>query len=301
MQRIFFVFLLICLFPVLSLFQAFKNSREVQSGDAEAIGCNYCDASMASFCIHDTTITIGQVPVDFLFPEGTVQGVILVLPGWNFSRSDICRKSVFCSKAKNAGWAVILPEMLKSVYSSRICKETRADWKGYPSLHWITDTLIPYCRKQFHFLVPGNKNVLFGISTGARGVALVAESTGHLFLSGAALSGDYDQRAMPNDPLMNGYYGSYQKFRERWEGPDNPFLHSGLLKTPLYLAHGKLDPVVPYQQTQSFYRKISKENPDIGHTLHLCDTCRHNYFFWNAELDSVFAFFGHTCRRIPGK
>jgi S-formylglutathione hydrolase FrmB len=239
----------------------------------------------------DTTIIVGSVPVDFRFPRGPSGGAILVFPGWNFSRTDICSKSGFCTKAMKQGYILVLPEMLKSVYSSALFPETRADWRRYPTLHWITDTLIPFCRKQFHIFNEGGKNFLYGISTGARGVVLVAENTGSLFLAGAALSGDYDQTSMPADRLMTGTYGPYDQFKDRWEGPDNPSLHSNRLKIPLYLAHGKRDAVVPCQQTIDFSRKITTEDPGRGHILHLCDTCGHNYAFWNSQTDDVFLFF----------
>jgi S-formylglutathione hydrolase FrmB len=244
---------------------------------------------------------IGSTPVDFLFPQGRVQGAILVLPGWNFSRTDVCKKSGFCGQAMKEGYILVLPEMLKSVYSSEIFPETRTDWKQYPTLHWITDTLIPFCRRQFHVFNSGEKNFLYGISTGARGVALIAESTDNLFLAGAALSGDYDQTTMPSDRLMAGYFGPYDQFKGRWEGPDNPSFNSARLKIPLYLAHGKRDAVVPCQQSIGFSRKIISENPSRGHVLHLCDTCGHNYAFWNSQTGDVFLFFKKNGKIFPAK
>jgi len=239
----------------------------------------------------DTTILIGTVPVDFRFPGIPPRAAILVLPGWNFSKADICSKSGFCAEAMKQGYILVLPEMLKSVYSSALFPETRADWRRYPTMRWITDTLIPFCRKQFNIFEKGGKNFLYGISTGARGVSLIAENTDNLFLAGAALSGDYDQTVMPADRLMTGYYGPYDQYKDRWEGPDNPSLHSKRLKIPLYLAHGKRDGIVPCQQSIDFSRKILSEDPGRGHILHLCDTCRHNYVFWNSQTDDVLLFF----------
>jgi len=239
----------------------------------------------------DTTILIGTVPVDFRFPGIPPRAAILVLPGWNFSRNDVCIHSDFCVKAKEQGYILVLPEMLKSVYSSVLFPETRTDWRLYPALRWITDTLIPFCRKQFHIFDDGGKNFLYGISTGARGVALVAENTGNLFLAGAALSGDYDQTVMPADRLMTGFYGPYHQFKDRWEGPDNPSNYSSRLKIPLYLAHGLRDNVVSCQQSINFSRKILLEDPGRGHILHLCDTCGHNYSFWNSQTKDILTFF----------
>ncbi len=249
----------------------------------------------------DTTIIVGSIPVDFRFPGVLPRGAILVLPGWNFSRKDVCNKSGFCTEATKQEYVLVLPEMLKSVYSSAFFPETRADWKHYPTLRWIIDTLIPFCRFQFHIFNSGGRNFLYGISTGARGVALVAENTDSLFMAGAALSGDYDQTSMPTDRLMTGYYGPYDQFKNRWEGPDNPGLHTDKLKIPLYLAHGTRDAVVPCKQSIDFSRKIISEDPGRGHALYLCDTCGHNYTFWNSKTGDVFAFFEKTGKKFPGK
>jgi hypothetical protein len=252
----------------------------------------------------DTTINIGHVPVDFKFPSlnapsrgrgrvgvGAV-GAILVLPGWNFSKNDVCMKSDFCTEALSKGYILVLPDMLKSVYASELFPETRSDYRRYPRMKWITDTLIPFCQQNFHIFMKGENNYLYGISTGGRGVALVAENTGNLFIAGASLSGDYDQTTMPADKLMTWYYGSFEQFKERWEGPDNPSMHSERLKIPLYLAHGLKDAGVPPDQTINFSRKITQEHPYMGHEIHLCDSCGHNYAFWNSQTDGVLQFFG---------
>jgi pimeloyl-ACP methyl ester carboxylesterase len=239
----------------------------------------------------DTTILVGRIPVDFRFPPTPSKEAILVLPGWNFSRTDVCYKSDFCLEARERGYILVLPEMLKSVYSSELFPETRSDWRSYPTLPWVTDTLLPYCRNQFHIFIQGENNFLFGISTGARGVALVAENTGTLFRAGAALSGDYDQTRMKTDKLMTGYYGPYLQFKNRWDGPDNPALHSDRLKIPLYLAHGQKDQIVPCQQSIGFFGNINSEKSNRGHELHLCDSCGHNYAFWNSQTEEVFTFF----------
>ena len=249
----------------------------------------------------DTMIIVGSVPVDFRFPVVPSRGAILVLPGWNFSRTDVCSKSGFCKEAMKQGYVLVLPEMLKSVYSSTLFPETRADWRRYPTLRWITDTLIPFCRNHFHVFNDGGRNFLYGISTGASGVALVAENTDGLFLAGAALSGDYDQTSMPSDRLMTGYYGPYDQFKNRWVGPDNPSLHTDRLRIPLYLAHGRRDAIVACQQSIDFSRKIISEDPGRGHVLHLCDTCGHNYVFWNSQTENVFAFFEKTGKIIRRK
>ncbi len=240
---------------------------------------------------HDTTIILYNTSIDISYPEGKINGFILVLPGWNFSRDDVCRNSGFCKLAKQNGYCLIRPEMGKSVYLLHPFPETRQDWIHYPTLRFITDTLIPYCRKNFNVLKPGDKNFLFGISTGGRGVAQIAMNTGRLFTAGAALSGDYNQLLQKDDKLMIGYLGASDNYPSRWSGKDNPSENAAQLQIPLFLGHGKADKVVPVVQTTAFFDRISSVNPQLKHVLHIDETGGHNYDYWNSELQRIFAFF----------
>ena len=239
----------------------------------------------------DTTIILNNVAVDISYPAGKAKGFILVLPGWNFNREDACKNSDFCHLAKQYGYCLIRPEMGKSAYLFENFKETREDWVHYPTLKWVIDTLIPFCQHKLRILLPVNKNFLFGISTGGRGVAQIAINTGNLFAAGAALSGDYNQLLQKDDKLMTGYLGLYEKFPSRWTGKDNPFMKAEQLKIPLYLGHGKLDKIVPVEQTTTFFTQISSISTQLGHVLHIDESGGHNYNYWNSEMQRIFAFF----------
>jgi predicted esterase len=253
---------------------------------------NQCkDKPFEKIHLSDTTIVLNNVSVDILFPSEKPVGYILVLPGWNFSRKDVCTHSEFCSLAKKSGYCLILPEMGKSAYLNKCFKETRAEWLIYPTLKWVLDTLIPYCQNSFRILLKNQDNFLFGISTGGRGVAQIALNTGKLFKAGASLSGDFNPSIWKDDKLMIGYLGPYEQFPERWNGEDNPSVHAARLMIPLFLGHGKADKVVPVDQTLSFYQKISSLGPKAGHTVHLEENAGHNWDYWNSEMERIFAFF----------
>ena len=239
----------------------------------------------------DTIVILNNVAVDISYPSGTAKGSILVLPGWNFSKDDACKNSDFCNLARQYGYCLIRPEMGKSIYLFENYPETREDWVRNPTLKWLIDTLIPYCQQKLGILLPGNKNFLFGISTGGRGVAQIAINTGNLFTAGAALSGDYNQMLQKNDKLMIGYLGPFEKFPSRWAGKDNPFMHAIQLKIPLYLGHGRQDKIVPVEQTTRFFEIVSSINPSIGHVQHIDENGGHNYNYWNSEMPRIFAFF----------
>ncbi len=247
--------------------------------------------SVFIFSQYDTSIIVTNTRIDIVYPVDNYKGTILVLPGWNFPCDDICNKSNFCVLAKNKGYTLILPDMQKSVYASQLYPETRHDWRKYHTLQWVLDTLIPYLQKNYNLLLPHQKNYLFGISTGGRGVALIAcYYKNRIFKAGAALSGDFDQTLMKNDNLMKGYYGSYEQFPFRWKGKDNPNRNSKLIHIPLYLAHGENDPVVPFTQSKIFFETLKKTS-HLPHQLNIIPSAKHDYTFWSSQYENIFLFF----------
>jgi dienelactone hydrolase len=239
---------------------------------------------------------VSTVKVGYIEPKIKSIGTILVLPGWNFSNTDICEKSDFCENATLKGYKLILPNMLKSVYCSKLFPETRNDWRGFPTLKWLNDTMIPWFQKNKNILNKGGNNFVFGISTGGRGVAMTLIYTDSIFKAGAALSGDYNQLSDTSDNLMNGYYGRFSKFPERWKGSDNPSLNSNKINVPIYLAHGKADNIVNYKQTVDFYNELKKNHPDLKCELHIIDNESHNYKFWKTQYNNVFEFYNKNSK-----
>lgn len=235
------------------------------------------------------TVHIDGVAVSLFQGGDGARGDLLILPGWNFGRLRWCEDSSLCNKARKAGYRLVLPEMGKSVYASAHFPETRDDWRKTPTLTWLTRTLIPELQRR-HGLFRGPDNYLVGLSTGARGVVLVAMETGTLFRAGAALSGDYDQTKAPRDRLMIGFYGPFSRHRERWATVDNPSHTPGRLRIPIYFGHGTRDRVASASQTRDFFALLQRENPDSGAVLHLRDA-GHDFAYWDAEVDAMLAFF----------
>lgn len=227
---------------------------------------------------------------DILSPVGECKGNILVLPGWDFPRNDWCQKSSLCKTALKKGYRLIMPEMARSVYSSRYYKETLKEWLKYPNKGWLTDSLIPYLQNTYGILLTEQNNYVLGLSTGGRGVALLILAKPGFFKAGAALSGDFDQTKMPQDRLMIGFYGNYQQFPERWVGEDNPFRQIKNFKTPLYLGHGINDKIVPFEQSQLFYEALKKAQPDLKVIFNQAKGS-HDYLYWDSEVEAMLKFF----------
>ncbi|MCS6821561.1 MAG: prolyl oligopeptidase family serine peptidase [Microscillaceae bacterium] len=238
------------------------------------------------------TLIIESHAVDIVSPSPKIafKGNIIVLPGWNFSRQDWCKNSSLCYKALAKGYRLILPEMGKSIYATQEYPETRKDWRGFPTKTWVIKHMIPTLQEKYQILLPEQKNYLVGLSTGARGVAMLALALPDLFTAGAALSGDYEQTLMPNDNLMRGFYGNLAQFPERWKGEDNPYFQVQKLKTPLYLGHGTQDLISPPQQTKLFYEAIRKHLPHLKVKLNM-PSAGHDYKYWDSEVDNILQFF----------
>jgi predicted esterase len=240
-----------------------------------------------------TTMEIAGHWLDIHTPSGEIKGNIIVLPGWSFPRQDWCQKSSLCQKAKAQGYRLIMPEMGKSVYSSQFYPETLKDWQVFPNKAWLVEKMIPELQKDYQILLPSQKNYVLGLSTGGRGVAMLALALPDLFRACAALSGDFDQTQMPTDRLMIGYYGDYQHFKSRWEGEDNPTKQAAKFKTPIYLGHGKQDKIVPVSQTEIFYQALKKSNPKLKIKLNLVNAL-HDYAYWNSEVENMLKFFAEV-------
>lgn len=237
----------------------------------------------------DTTIIIAKTTVNVLIPFQH-KADILVLPGWNYSRKKPFGDSLLIPMLLKKGYRLIVPEMGKSVYASQYFPETRKDWTKYPTLKWVTDTMIPLLQNEYGILREGKDNFIAGISTGGRGVALIAVEK-PIFIAGAAFSGDYDQTQMPWDNLMKGVYGTYDKFRDRWENIDNPSSQVKRMKTPLYLGHGARDKVIPLSQTNHYYEQLRKAQPGLKVVLSINDSAGHEASYWLTEMKEVLKFF----------
>ncbi|MDG1332941.1 MAG: prolyl oligopeptidase family serine peptidase [Crocinitomicaceae bacterium] len=243
----------------------------------------------------DTTVnyTFNGRPMEVIikFPSDTAfKGTIVALPGWNYDNNEWCDKTELCEKALAKGYALILPEMGKSIYCDSIFPETRKDWLKYPTRSWIKETMIPNIQNDFQLLVDSQDNFVMGLSTGARGAVLLAMDLPEIFSACGALSGDFDQTRYTKDNLYNGYYGPYLEFTDRWTTQDNAVTSIAKLTVPVYLAHGDKDAIVPIEYSNQLFIAL-QESGNEASILNVNPTAGHDYDFWNSEVDAVLDFF----------
>jgi predicted esterase len=287
---IFSVFVIIIIVSLFVFLPAFTSKKEFNKANDSAKP----DANKVinrNSPVSDTLLIVDNRKVFIKVPSQKSRGTFLVLHGWNFPADDWCNNTILCSKATQLGFYVVLPDMGKSVYQDQNYDETRSDWRVYPTRSWLSDTLIPLIQEKYGLLLENDSNYIVGLSTGARGVALVLLDFPNLFKGAAALSGDYDQVQMPADNLMTAFYGSYYTHKERWQKTDNPVNRIKEFKTPIYLGHGSIDKVVPPAQTTEFYDSLKKYHPKLKIKLSMPEAA-HTYDYWNSEVDSIISFWG---------
>ena len=228
---------------------------------------------------------------------------LLVLPGWNFSRSSWIENTDLVKYADKYGYVLILPEMGKTLYESRYYPETKMKWNSIPGGQFMKEKFIPTMQQRHNLLLMGQHNTMLGLSTGGRGVVLIALENPDLFVAGASLSGDFSQDNMPTDKLMTSVYGSFSQFPQRWKGKDNPQNRVNEWKIPLYLAHGTADNIVLESQSRLFYNTLIKHHQ--GNSLveyHAVQGAGHDYNFWGGQLEPVFQFIDRdwqSCDFLP--
>lgn len=242
----------------------------------------------------DTVFTLpfenNPIKISIYYPQkGTFKGNIVALPGWNFPATDWCDSTSLCSMADSLGYVIILPEMGKSIYCKTLYPETRKDWRKFPTRSWISEKLIPKLQTDFGILLGEQPNYVMGLSTGARGAALLALDHPELFKACALLSGDYDQTQYPKDNLYRGYYGAQNLFPDRWKNEDNLFTAINRFKVPAYIGHGKNDKIVPIKHSEELSKRLNELNKEV--LFRVDENAQHNYVFWNSEVKSVLTFF----------
>jgi pimeloyl-ACP methyl ester carboxylesterase len=217
----------------------------------------------------------------YVFKSKSNRGNLLFLHGWHLPASDWWLKTNAIDSALNQGYNCICPDLDKCCYNDSIYNETDPRYLEYPTRTWIRQVLMPLIQSE-GYLTPQTPNAVVGISTGCRGAVLLAADYPDVFKKALLLSGDYDQTQMPQDGLMTACYGKYTHHKNRWLKIDNPLYKAKDLKCDIILVHGLNDKIVPYKQSQSFYKQLKKLNKNAE--LFVIKNAAHDYVLWNTQI-----------------
>jgi hypothetical protein len=231
------------------------------------------------------------VKVILKYPKKSNGKNILMLHGYNLPPLQWCEKTTFCQQALDSGYTLIIPDFLKTTYQYKFYKETIAKYKIYPTRGWMLDTLIPHIQKNFHLLLPDTTSFVAGISTGGRGAVLLGADRPAIFRALASLSGDFDQTKMAGEPIYTGYYGPYNKFKDRWTNEDNPMQMIDAWSVPCFLAHGIIDKVSPSTQTIMFSKTLNNRKSKVKQQTFFPSDNGHDYIFWSKCTNPMLSFF----------
>jgi len=241
----------------------------------------------------DTTFTIKRANYDvnvYLLANKNffTRGTVILLHGWDLSPLSWCDQTSFCNELLSMGYHVIIPDLGKSVYASQYYHETIKTMAMYPQLPFVLDTLLPFLQDSIHILNSSHNNYLIGYSMGARGALAIAENTENIFSRLVLISGEYDQTLMPEDNILTMYFGSYQKFPERWEGKDNLLRNIDKLNIPVLILHGKNDDVISALQSDTLAKVLENKNKFYIKTIY--NNYGHDFDFVQKTVKDVNVF-----------
>jgi len=222
------------------------------------------------------------VRIEYLEPNTSNGEVILFLPGWNYSAVDWKTKTSVVDSALKNGYSVLLVDMGKSVYMDSVYSQARSDYKNYPTRTWLWNEVLSAYNKRGWFIDFGRLNItskshVFGLSTGARGAALLFLDHPSAFGKVVLLSGDYDPLLDENDVLLTNSMGKYDRFKSRWnQGSNNiqfrfknalivpsdspNYLDDTMPKVELFISHGRKDKVVPVVHSENLCAIFNQED-----------------------------------------
>lgn len=232
-------------------------------------------------------------------PKGYVNGdekrTLIVLHGYGQNMKSWEQNSDIEGFANKYGFALVCPDMGKTLYETSYYPETTVKWAPLPGGKFVAEALIKFLRDNFNLANVREKTGILGLSTGARGAVILAAKYPDRFGAAAGLSGDYDPTIMTNDRLLISIYGPHDKFEDRWEKDASVLYHAeGLKNTPVYLSHGSKDMVVSSEQSMIMAIRLKQLQKDFGGYPIVFKEKKgklHDWGFWAYSLSEMMGFF----------
>lgn len=240
-----------------------------------------------------------DVRLRIYFPKGYEKGkpvrTLIALHGYRGSMYDWGRYTAIETYADRYNMAVVCPDMGRSVYSTAYYPETTHRWSPVPGTPFVGDVLLSYISSTFNLGSRKNRTGIFGLSTGARGAIMVAETYPARFAAVAGLSGDYDPLSMPHDRVLASVYGPYKEHSDRWKNEASAVRRADSLKNvAVFLSHGSKDSVIPRGQSLILalkLRSLGKKNSAYSVEYAEKSKRKHDWGFWRSAVPEMLAFF----------
>jgi S-formylglutathione hydrolase FrmB len=259
------------------------------------------------------TVTCGEegnkadVRLRIYFPKGYEKGeplrTLIALHGYRGSMYDWGRYTAVETYADRYNMAIVCPDMGRSVYSTTYYPETSHRWAPVPGTPFIGEVLLSNIASTFNLGTRKNRTGIFGLSTGARGAIMVAETYPGRFAAAAGLSGDYDPLSMTHDRVLASVYGPYKDHGERWKEEASPVRKADSLKNvAVFLSHGGKDRVIPRGQSLIMalkLRSLAKKSSAYSVVYVEKGKRKHDWGFWRSCVPEVFAFFNRELASSP--
>ncbi len=241
--------------------------------------------------------------IQIYFPKGYQKGeelrTIIALPSYNSNEREWEKNAAVERFADKYNFAIVCPNMKKSLYESLFYENTEYRWNTVPGGKFVGEILINYLRQNFNLGNGKNKTGIMGVTVGAHGAVMVAAKSEN-FGAAAGISGYYNPSLMTTSKMVASVYGTYNKNKERWEKDDNVLsMAQGLSGVKVFLSHGtKNDAFNPGQSRLMAIKLKHLQNKSGSYHIQYQES-KGGYYgwtFWKKQIPHVMAFFDSSLK-----
>lgn len=237
--------------------------------------------------------------IQVFFPKDYVQGkkfrTIIALHQYDNGSRDWETSSPVESLANKYRFVVVCPAMGKTLYENSFYPETTNRWNIIPGGKFIGEVLLPFLNDSFGLASGKSSTGIMGVTVGAHGAILLAETYPDRFGAAAGISGYYDPTIMQTSKMIESVYGSYRSNQLRWETEDNTLKNAEKLSgVAVFLYHGgKSDAFQEGQSRIMAIRLKQLQNKSAAYSITYSEQKSYSYgwTWWKMQVPAVMEFF----------
>ncbi len=237
--------------------------------------------------------------IQIFFPRDYVRGnkyrTIIALHQYDNGSRDWETSSPIESLANKYRFVIVCPSMGKSLYENSFYPETTNRWNIIPGGKFIGEVLIPFLNGSFGLAVSKSTTGIMGVTVGAHGAILVAQTYPDRFGAAAGISGYYDPTIMQNSKMIESVYGSYKNNQLRWETEDNTLKNAERLSgVAVFLYHGGKGDAFQEGQSRILAIRLKQlQNKSSSYSITYSENKIYQYgwTYWKGQVPAVMEFF----------